>query len=108
MFRAFVYIIALSISSQVLAWDGKVAGKIKSIDVTSAQNYAFRVSIEGISAFCEGGASWGYLNESDSNYFVYVSALLSAKDSESTVTVYSTKKNSGENTYCRIGYISVH
>ena len=57
----------------------------------------------GGSVHCSGGSNWAYLNETDSNYRVYVSALLAAKALGSNVTLYTT--NNG--IYCQIGYVEI-
>lgn len=53
---------------------------------------------------CGAGAKWAFLNEADSNYKVYVAALLMAKAQGSTVTVYSTNVDGA---YCRIGHVAI-
>jgi len=53
---------------------------------------------------CSGGDKWAYLNETDSNYKVYVSVLLAAKAQRSKVKLYTTNVNV---TRCNIGYIAV-
>jgi hypothetical protein len=85
------------------AWDGSASGKISRIDVTDASNYGMRVYLTGVSHMCTGGADWAYLNESDSNYKVYVAALMMAKAQGSTVIIDSNLQGS----YCHIGYIAV-
>jgi tartrate dehydratase alpha subunit/fumarate hydratase class I-like protein len=86
------------------AWDGAPTGKITSIDVTAGTNYAFRVYLNGGgSALCTNGTSFAYLNEADSNYKVYVAALLMAKAQGSTVTLFVMT----EGGMCHIGYIGV-
>jgi len=87
-----------------VAWDGTVTGTITSIQIANATNQAFRVFLSGISTVCVNGASWGYLNEADSNYKTYVAGLLLAKAQGSTVTLYSML----ENGYCHIGYVSIN
>lgn len=85
------------------AWDGAVAGQIATVDVTSGNNFAFRVTLKGSPTLCSGGSPWAYLNETDSNYKVYISALLAAKAAGNNVTLYTT--NNG--IYCKIGYVSI-
>ena len=86
-----------------LAWDGVVSGTIQSISVTQGQNYGFRVYLNGTTTTCSSGENWTYLNEADSNYKTYVSALMMAKAQGSIVTIYSNV----ENGYCHIGYLTV-
>lgn len=92
-------------SCTILAWDGSVAGKIHSIEVTQGNNFGFRITLEGAPKFCGNENSWAFLNELDSNYQTYVSVLLAAKAAKLDVIIYSTRENvSG---YCRIGHILV-
>ena len=97
----------LSISAHAV-WDGYERGKIVRVDVTGATNYGFRIWLEGHPKMCanidpSNTANWAYLNETDSNYQIYISVLLSAKAMGKDVTVYTKK---GSNGYCKIGYIS--
>lgn len=85
------------------AWDGAVGGRVVSFEVTHGTNYAFRIYLEGGAAMCSGGATWAFVNESDSNYKVYVATLMLAKAQGSQVTVYSDR----EGAYCRIGHLHV-
>ena len=85
------------------SWDGAVVGTIAQIDVTGGSNYGFRIVLNGISTMCNGGASWAFLNDTDSNYKAYVAALMMAKAQGSKVLVYTTL----EGAYCHIGYISI-
>lgn len=84
------------------AWDGVITGKIETIHVTGGGNYGFRVTLRGSPAACGNANGWSYLNDTDSNYKVYVAVLLLAKAQQSSVTIYSNKDASG---YCNIGYI---
>jgi hypothetical protein len=85
------------------AWDGSVAGAIAGIDVAAGDNYGFRISLVGLPLLCTGGLSWAYLNDTDSNYKVYVATLLAAKTAGSRVFLWSTTVGG----YCHIGYIQV-
>ena len=85
------------------AWDGAVVGSIVGIDVAPGNNLGFRIWLSGVDNMCTGGPGWGYLNEADSNYKVFVGALMMARSTNATVTVYSNL----ENGYCHIGYIAV-
>ncbi|WP_054113230.1 hypothetical protein [Marinagarivorans algicola] len=87
------------------SWDGAVTGKVSKVDVTSAENYGFRIVLEGEPALCGNSIKWAYLNSSASNYQTYVSMLLAAKMAQSTVTIYTHQ--TGSSKYCSIGYISV-
>ncbi len=89
------------------AWDDGTAvksGVISRIDVTTGTNYGFRVYLDGDPVMCRGGDRWAYLNETDSNYSVYISVLLAAKATGSTVTIYSNTLSGS--THCNIGYIA--
>lgn len=65
-------------STPVFAWDGAVSGTINTVEVTAGHNFGFRISLVGVGTMCTGGGAIAYLNESDSNYKVYVAALFSA------------------------------
>lgn len=88
-----------------LAWDGVAKDRIGSIQVTEANNAAFRIGFESGKTFC-GTHTWSYLNKTDSNYETYVSVLLAAKMSGKEVTVYTAKK--GDYGFCNIGHIELH
>lgn len=91
----------LSITPYSYAWDGTVTGYINTIEVTDAENYAFRITFTTGEKFC-GNSTWAYINKSDSNYETYVSALLTAKMARQPVTIYTLKQSSG---LCKIGYM---
>jgi hypothetical protein len=95
--------VMLMAGEPALAWDGVVSGTIFAIDVTQGNNFGLPVHVNGVTTACSGGASWSYLNETDSNYKTYVAALMMAKAQGSAVTIYSNL----ENGYCRIGYITI-
>lgn len=85
------------------AWDGAVGGKVVAFEITHGANYGFRVYLNAGVAMCPGGPTWAFLNETDSNYKVYVANLMLAKAQGSQVTVYSNL----EGAYCRIGHLHV-
>jgi hypothetical protein len=88
------------------AWDGVNTGVISAVQVTDGNINGFRVFLTNVSAYCSGANSgFAYLNAGDSNYQVYVAALLLAKSIGSTVTVYANNDSTG---YCHIGYINVN
>lgn len=89
------------------AWDGTVTGTISQIHVTGANNYGFRVYLEGKPKMCGNEHNWAYINESQSNYNVYVSVLTAAKASNQTVKIYTNRKGATADGYCQIGYIVV-
>lgn len=89
------------VASPSFAWDGAVAGTIAQIDIADGTNFGFRVTLSSGPVMCTGGATWAYLNDSDSNYKAFIATLLLAKAAGRQVTVYTT--NSGA--YCHIGYI---
>jgi hypothetical protein len=85
------------------AWDGVASGVVNAVEITGGSNYGFRVFVAGVTNMCGSGSNWAFLNESDSNYKTYVSAILMAKAQGTPVIVYTNS----ENGYCRIGYVSV-
>ena len=101
------FILGVLFTPLSFAWDGSVSGKISGVDVTGGTNYGFRVYLSGSPAMCGNDHKWAYINENDSNYQVYVSALLAAKAMNSNVVIYSNRKDGDENGYCKIGYIMV-
>ena len=87
------------------SWDGIATGTVKQIDVTTEENLGFRVYLKdtnGGNVIHCGTHDMAYLNKSSSNYETYVSLLLAAKMSQTSVVVYSTTDVSG---YCLIGYV---
>lgn len=93
----------LSLSSHA-GWDGTERGEVGTIQVTAGHNYGFRVSFKDSVKMCgEGSADWAFLNEDDSNYETYVSALLAARFSKTAVRIYTNVSTQG---YCRIGHIA--
>ena len=85
-----------------MAWDGSVHAPIAEIDVTDGSNLGFRVYL--LTAMCGNANTWGYLNNTDSNYNVYVATLLMANAQGFSVTVYSNRDSNG---LCHIGYIAI-
>lgn len=94
----------LAHASICLAWDGIPTGTINVIDVTAGDNAAFRVWTRDAGPHCTGGASWAYLNESDSNYTTYVATLLLARSLGQQVVLYTTAEADG---VCRIGHLAL-
>lgn len=87
----------------VQAWDGVVSGKVADIQVTAGNNLGFRVALASAPVMCNGGQAFAYLNESDSNYKVYVSMIMLAKAQGYTVTIYANL----EGAQCHIGHLFV-
>lgn len=90
----------LMCSAPSIAWDGVKSGKISGLDVTTAQNYAFRVYMDG-TPMCGTTETWAYINKSWDNYEAMVSLLTSAYLSGKTVVVHTTRVG----TYCEIGHV---
>lgn len=95
--------IILSCSTASFAWDGAKGGNISGVEVTNAQNYGFRVYMDGTS-MCGTAATWAYINKNWDNYEAMVSLLTSAYISGKTVAIYTTRV--GE--YCEIGHAAFH
>ena len=93
----------LSLATPAVAWDGAVEGVVSTMSVTGGSNYGLRIYLSGIPALCNGGPSWAFLNDTDSNYKTYAAALMLAKAQGNRVMVYSNLEGS----YCHIGYIEV-
>ncbi len=86
------------------AWDATPSGKISTVEVTNGGNFGIRIWFEGTPTMCPAGARWAFLNETDSNYKVFVAAIMMAKAQGSTVTVYTNNMNGA---FCHIGHIIV-
>lgn len=99
-----VFSALLSSVAGARAWDGAVAGKIRTMEITHGANLAFRVWLADSPTMCATGAKFAFINEADSNYKIYVAALLMAKAQGSTVTIYSSNVDGA---YCRIGHLTV-
>jgi hypothetical protein len=108
MLKIVIFIFFGILSNTVYGWDGTTSGKINSIQVTSGNNYGFRVTLSGSPTLCGNNHKWAYVNESDSNYAVYVSSLLAAKAAQQTVTLYTYRKDSEIDGYCHIGHIQIN
>ena len=91
------------LTQPAFAWDGAVSGKIAALDTTGGSNFGFRIYFTAGQVMCAGGPTWAYLNDTDSNYKVYVAQLMMAKLASNQLTVYTTNVGG----YCQIGYISV-
>jgi hypothetical protein len=102
--QAAALIAALALPLPSLAWGGITTGKISQMDVANARNLPFRVHLEGSPVLCEGGLAEGYVDDADANYKVYVAALMMAKATGATVTLYADVGAVGR---CRIGYVTV-
>ena len=107
MYKYFILIIRVFLIPLTTnaAWDGSTAGKVKQVDVAplDGNNRGFRVVLEGNPALCNNENQWAYVNQSDDNYQVTVSALLAAKMSGTEVTIFTTINPSDG--YCHMGYV---
>ena len=101
-------LLMLYVPTSTYAWDGTTLGTISHIEVTAGSNYAFRIALEDSPVLCGNDHTWAYVNESDSNYQIYVAALLSAYMAKKGVSIYTTKETSSGEEYCHIGHIALH
>jgi len=99
----FTAVCALLAPFPTLAWDGIQTSTLQGMEVTAGTNYGFRISLAGVSNMCTGGSGMAYLNDTDSNYKIYVAVLMLANAQGKRVSVY-TNLEGGE---CHIKYISV-
>ena len=90
----------LACSGPSIAWDGVKSGKISGLDVTNAQNYGFRVYMDG-TPMCGTTENWAYINKSWDNYEAMVSLIASAYLSGKTVVVHTNRVGP----YCEIGHV---
>ena len=102
-FGAAVMLWVALLAHPAFAWDGAISGKVAALDTTGGSNFGFRVYFIGGPIVCTGGPNWAYLNDTDSNYKIYVAQLTVAKLAGNQVTIYTTNVGG----YCQIGYISV-
>ena len=100
---ASAVIASMLLATPAFAWDGVESGKIVGIEATHAENFAFRIHLAGVNNMCGTQQGWAYINQSDSNYEVITSLLMSAWLSDKPVSLYTTNVNG----YCLIGHISV-
>ena len=106
--KGLLFSIMLIFSHHVIAaWDGDVAGKVKQIQITDGNNYGFRITLEGTPKLCGNEHSWAYVNESDSNYSVYVSVLIAAKAAKQDIRIYTNRKDGSADGYCHIGHVYI-
>jgi hypothetical protein len=104
LFVAALVVSLGAMSIPAAAVDGTPSGKITTIEVAAATNYAFRVYLNGGgTVLCPSGSGFAYLNEADSNYKVYVASLLMAKAQGSTVTLILTN----EGGFCHIVQMAI-
>lgn len=94
---------AMATATHAQPWDGAITGKVGTIDVAQANNFAFRVSIGG-QAMCTNGPSWAYVNAADANYKAYMSLIMLARSMDKPVVVFSTRDTNG---FCQIGFVSM-
>lgn len=102
---AFLALAALIIPQPAFAWDGVKTGRVTQLDVTGGNNFGVRIIIEGVDEMCgPGSANFAYLNDTASNYQIYVSALLAARSTGARVTIYTTATMTPFGKFCEIGY----
>lgn len=72
------------------------SGKISKTELSSGNNYAFRIKLEanGTDQLATCQSSFAFLNTDDTNYQAKVAALLSADARYKTVTIAFTKDTS--------------
>ena len=83
--------VALFFSARALAWDGAVVGPILSTESWAQGGYDFIASQGGGGHCGSGSSSFTYINQVDPNYKTVVAALLAARVTGATVTVFSTE-----------------
>lgn len=105
-----LFVFSLLSINAFAGWDGTAVGLVKQIDVTDAENLGFRVYLKNASsgdAVTQCGThTMAFLNKSSSNYQTYVSVLLAAKMSQTSVIIY-TRTDPGHG-HCHIGYIGLY
>jgi hypothetical protein len=101
-FAIFAAIFLLfTLSENVMAYDGQVVGQINLIEGATTANggFSFVVTLKNSPALCGNTNTSAYLLNTDTNYRVNASILLTAKSLGSTVTLSS---NQDANGYCQI------
>jgi hypothetical protein len=97
-------LLASMFPSHALPWGGVTTGRIAQLHISAAGNLPLRVYLEGAPVLCVNGMAEGYLDDADPNYKVYAAALMMAKATGATVTLYA---DVGLYNRCRIGYVVV-
>lgn len=105
--KMWVALIGGFFTCTALAWDGNVTGKITSIQVTAAENYGFRISIDALVNLCGAGPldGFGYINKSNDNYQTYVAILTAAALADKKVQVLMNRHPTTQR--CEIGHITL-
>lgn len=102
---SIIFILSLTLLTTSAQATDTASGTISRIDVTDGTNLGFRVMLTGYPVLCSAGGNVAYLNETDSNYKVYVSTLLTAKTTGSNVVLYTENGSYG---LCHIVYLMVN
>ena len=90
-----------------VAYDGQVSGQIDMIQSASSAAtaaFSFSVSLKNAPALCGNSNTSAYLLNTDSNYRLNSTILLTAKSLGSTVSLSSNRDANG---YCQIMQLSI-
>jgi hypothetical protein len=102
--KMVLLVLAMAPVAVALAFDGFVQGRIGTLEITSGDNFAFRVHMVPETAMCGNQYTYAYLNEADSNYKVYVAAIIAARQAGDQVQIYTALDSSA---HCKIVHLAV-
>lgn len=104
--QAVCVITAVLIPQLATAFDGQVSGQIDIIQgaSTAASSNTFTVSLKNAPALCGNTNTSAYLLNTDINYKLNATILLTAKSLGSTVILSSNRDSNG---YCQIIQFSI-
>lgn len=99
--RSLVVLVGLSVAGVASAWDVVSTQYVVNVDVAEQGNYPFRVYFD--EPLCDG-VNWGFVSDADANYRVFVAVLMTARVTNSLVTIYMNRDAPGR---CRIGFVTL-
>lgn len=107
IFTIFVGMTSISLPSMSFGAT-TISGKISYYQLfNSASNLSFRVYLQNVTSACTSGGAFAFMNVGDPNYKVMAAALMSAKVSNSTVTLLTDSVAFGGGTQCAISQVLV-
>ena len=111
--KAFASLASIALAGMILpahlawAWDGAGTGKIASIQMVVGQpgNFEMRIALDSGNV-CAGAVAlaqgWLYMNEADTNYKATAALLMTAFQTQQTVTLFGTLD---QNKFCKLGHV---
>ncbi|HSI50827.1 MAG TPA: hypothetical protein VLA61_21380 [Ideonella sp.] len=102
--RALVALTAGMLLSGAVSALENVGGQIANVYIAGGGNYGYRVNLVGNVPACSNGSGFGYVNDTDSNYKVFVANLMMAYAAKKTVSLITEKVNG----FCHIVEVWVY